>query len=375
MDLRIVNVKTKRQIRDFVEFQLEHYKGNPYYVPPIIADEMAVFMPDKNPAFETAELQLFLAYRGDKIVGRIGAIVSHAANEKYNYKNMRFSWIEFTEDYEVCKLLLDTAIEWGRQRGMTTVSGPHGFNDFDMQGMLVEGYDKMATIASFYNYSYYPEYLERYGFEKEIDFIEYLSTPTGETNKPEQLFKVSDYVRRKNNIHFVEYSRTKDYIMRAPEIFSLLETAFDKNFGTVPLTANQIKYYTKKYLLYLSPKLIKLAENEKGELVGFVITMPNMSEAFRKANGHMFPTGIFHVLKAMRSTECLDFYFLGVHPDYRKKGVDAVIVSELLKTVMEMGFKKTESNQLLENNTMVQAMWKFYSPVNHKRRRIFKKTI
>lgn len=375
MNLRIVEVNTKKQITDFVKFQIDHYKGNPYYVPPLVADEVSTFLKEKNPAFDTADAQLFLAYKGDKIVGRIGAIVSQVANKKYNYKNCRISWIEFIEDYEVAKLLLDTAIEWGKKRGMTTVSGPHGFNDFDQQGMLVEGYDKLATIASFYNYAYYPEYMERYGFEKEVDYVEFWSTTPKIEDIPEKLFRVNDYVMKRNKFKFIEYPKVKDYIKRGREIFALLETSFEENFGTVPLSERQMDYYVKKYLMFLNPRLIKLVEDEQGALVGFLITMPNLSTAMQKSKGKLFPFGIFHILKALKTYEVLDFYFAGVRKDCRGKGVDAVMATEIVKTAMSMGFKHAESNQELEDNSLVQAMWKFYSPVLHKRRRIFKKKI
>ena len=375
MNLKIVEVNTKKQIKDFVKFQIELYKDNEFYVPTTISDEIETFLPEKNPAFEEADLQLFLAYRDDKIVGRIGAIYSRAANKKYGYKNLRFSWIDFVEDYEVCKLLLDTAIEWGRKKGATTVTGPHGFNDFDMQGMLVEGYDRLATIASFYNFPYYPKFVERYGFEKDIDFVEYWSTTPKPETIPEKLFRVNDYIIKKNKFKLIEYANIKDYIARGREIFGLLESTFEENYGTVPLTQKQMDYYTNKYLMFLNPRLIKLVENEAGELIGFLITMPNLSKAMQKAKGNKYPFGVIHMLKALKTFEVLDFYFAGIRKDYRGKGVDAIMATEIVKTAMDMGFKHAESNQELENNTLVQAMWKFYSPENHKRRRIFKKYI
>ncbi|MDD3125339.1 MAG: hypothetical protein PHV24_05885 [Candidatus Kapabacteria bacterium] len=375
MNLKIVEANTKKQIKDFVKFQIELYKDNEFYVPPTISDEIETFLPEKNPAFEEADLQLFLAYRDDKIVGRIGAIYSRAANKKYGYKNMRFSWIDFVEDYEVCKLLLDTAIEWGRKKGATTVTGPHGFNDFDMQGMLVEGYDRLATIASFYNFPYYPKFVERYGFEKDIDFVEYWSTTPKPETIPEKLFRVNDYIIKKNKFKLIEYANIKDYIARGREIFGLLESTFEENYGTVPLTQKQMDYYTNKYLMFLNPRLIKLVENEAGELIGFLITMPNLSKAMQKAKGNKYPFGVIHMLKALKTFDVLDFYFAGIRKDYRGKGVDAIMATEIVKTAMDMGFKHAESNQELENNTLVQAMWKFYSPENHKRRRIFKKYI
>ena len=375
MSLEIFEVHTQKEIKEFVKFQLDLYKGNEYYVPPTISDEMATFIPEKNPAFEEADCQLFLAKRDGKIVGRIAGIWSRAANKKYGYKNLRFSWIDCVEDYEVWKLLLDTVIAWGKKKGATTVDGPHGFNDFDMQGMLVEGFDRLATIASFYNYPYYPKFMERYGFEKEIDFVEFLSTTPEKGHFPEKLQRVNDYIMKKNHFHLLEYKTIKEILARADEIFALLEVSFEENFGTVPLTERQNEYYKNKYLKMLDPNLIKLVEDDNHALVGFIITMPNLSKAYQKANGHLFPFGFIHLLKGLKSREVLDFYFAGIRKDLRGKGVDSILASEIVKSAMNMGFTKAESNQELENNTLVQSMWKFYSPEQHKRRRIFKMDI
>lgn len=375
MSIVIKEVLDKKSLRDFIVFQIDHYKGNPNFVPPIIADEMAIFMKDKNPAFENAEAKLFLAYKDSKIVGRIVGIISHAANEKWGYKNLRFSWIEMIEDYEVAKALLDSVVKWGKEKGMTTMSGPHGFGDFDQQGMLVEGYDRLATIASFYNYPYYSTFMERYGFEKETDYVEFLSTTPKREDIPEKLFKANEWVIKKNKFKLVEYPKVKDYIKRGPEIFSLLEETFEENFGTVPLTKKQTEYYTKKYLMFLNPRLIKLIENEQGELVAFLITMPNLSKAMQKTKGKLFPFGIFHLLKGLKTYDVLDFYFAGVRRDCRGKGADVVMATEIVKTAMDMGFKFAESNQELEDNAKVQAQWKFFKPELHKRRRIYKKKI
>ncbi len=372
MSYTIVEVKDKKQVRDFVSFQINLYKGNPYYVPPIVADEVNNFLPEKNPGLGDVDWKLFLCYSGSRIVGRVAALVSPPANQKYGYKNCRFSFIDFIEDYEVCKLLLDTVVDFARSRGMTTVTGPHWLNDFEMQGMLIMGFEELATIASFYNYAYYPEYLERYGFTKDIDYVEYLSTTPAKGEIPEKLLRVNDYVIKKNNFKIITYPKVQQYLERGEEIFRLLEETFYDNYGTVPLSDKQVTYYIKKYMMFLNPKLIKLVENDKGELIGFVISMPNLSKAFQKAKGKLFPFGIFHLIKGLRTYEVIDFYFAGVREDYRAKGVDAIIATEIVKTAMEMGFKYSESNQELENNERVQALWKFYTPRHHKRRRIFK---
>ena len=375
MSIEIKEVIDNKQLKEFVVFQLNHYKNNPYFVPPLVADEIATFKKDKNPAYENADTKLFLAYKDGKIVGRIAGIISLIANKKYDYKNLRFSWIEMTEDFEVAKALLDAVVNWGKEQGMTTMSGPHGFGDFDPQGMLVEGYDRLATIASFYNYPYYPVFMEQYGFEKETDYVEFLSTTPKIEDIPDKLFRANEWVMKKNKFKLVEYPKVKDYVKRGAEIFKLLEETFEENFGTVPLTQTQMDYYTKKYLMFLNPRLIKIIENEAGEMVAFLITMPNLSKAMQKAKGKLFPFGLFHILKALKTYDVLDFYFAGVRKDCRGKGADVVMATEIVKTSMDMGFKYAESNQELEDNSKVQAQWKFFKPELHKRRRIYKMDI
>lgn len=375
MSVEIKEVKTKKEIKEFVKFQFEIFKGNPYFVPPIISDEIATFLPDKNPAYEHSESKLFLAFKYSKIVGRIAAIISHKANEKWKMNNLRFGWVDFIDDYEVVSALFEAAENWGRERGMKTITGPHGFCDFDMQGLLIEGFDKLPTIASYYHHPYYQKHIENYGFQKEVDFLEFLSTPPYEDGIPEKILRIADYVKEKYKFRLPVYENKKAIIKRGNEILKLLDETFEENYGTVPLTDKQREYYTKKYISFIHKDLVKLVETQDGELVGFLITMPSLSKAYQKANGSLYPFGLFHMLKALKTYEILDFYFAGVKKEYRGKGVDLLMVVEIVKTAMKFGFKCAESNQELETNTRVQAEWKFFNPVQHKRRRIYKKDI
>jgi hypothetical protein len=372
MSIQIKEAVSPKEIKEFVLFQYGLYKDNPYFVPPLIHDEIETFDKSKNPAYEVSDAKFFLAYRDGKIVGRIVAINNKPANKKYGTKNLRFSWVEFIEDFEVLKALLDKCAEWGKELGMETMTGPHGFCDFDPQGLLVEGYDKLATIASFYNHPYYKELFDKYGAQKEIDYMEFWSTTPFKEGIPQKMIDTCEWIKKRNNFKLIEYPKLKDYVNRGEEIFTLLEKSFENNFGTVPLTEHQMTYYIKKYLSFLNKKLIKLVENEKGELVGFLISMPNLSIAMQKSKGKLFPLGWYHTLKALKTYDVLDFYFAGVREDCRNKGVDAIMALEIVKTAMEFGFAHAESNQELETNSKVQAQWKFFNPVNHKRRRIFK---
>ena len=374
MAVTIRNVTNNSELKEFLKFQYTLYKDNPYFVPPIFRDEFETFS-KKNPAIELCDTQLMLAYRDGKIAGRIAAIINKPANNKNNTKNLRFNWIEFVDDFEVAKALLDAAVQWGVEKGMTTVTGPHGFCDLDPQGMLVEGFDQLATIAGFYHHPYYHKHLERYGMEKEIDYVEFLSTPPYEEGIPEKMTNSAEWIRKRYDFRILDYKTSKEYKKRGREIFALLEESFEEIYGSVPLTEKQVDYYIDKYISFIHPELVKICVNSKDEMIGFMITMPSLSKAYQKANSHMFPFGVFHILKALKTYDTIDFYLAGVKKEYRGKGVDLLMVVEIVKSAMKLGFRRAESNQELENNSKVQAEWKFFKPVLHKRRRIYKKTL
>lgn len=372
MNIEIKEISSKSEIKDFVKFQIKHYKGNNYYIPPMINDEIETFSKDKNPAFLDSDAKLFVATINNEIVGRIVAINNKPANKKYNSQNIRFGWFETIDNYEVAAKLFDKVQEYAISLGMNTITGPHGFCDFDPQGMLMEGFDKLGTIAGIYNYPYYNDFVQKYGFEKEIDYLEFLSTPPYKDGIPEKMINTAQWAMKRYGFNLLRYDNSKDYLNHGREIFELIVETFDKNYGTVPLNEKQIDYYTKKYISFIHKDLIKLVTDKNDNLIGFMITMPSLSEAYQKAKGRMFPFGIFHLLKAMKSNNILDFYLAGVKKEYQGKGVDLIMVVEIVKTAMQMGFKYAESNQELENNSKVHSEWKFFNPVLHKRRRIYK---
>ncbi len=373
VDIRVVESKKDR--KRFVKVPFDIYKGDAYWVPPLIRDEMETFDPGKNPAYETAETRLFLAYKDGKAVGRIAGILSHAANEKYNTKNLRFGWFDTVEDYDVARTLFGAVETWGKELGMETLTGPHGFTDLDPEGMLVEGFDKLPTISVYYNYPYYPEFVTKYGFEKEIDYLEFLSTVPHETGLPEKLLRIGERIKQRSQVRVLKFKRKREVMEIAPRIFHLLDEAFEEIYGSVPLTENQVMYYVKKYFPFVDKDLVKVAVNEKDEPVGFMITLPNLSRAFQKAKGRLLPLGWFHILRALNRHEVLDFYLAGIKQKYRGQGIDLLMVLDVGKTVLEKGFKYAESNVELETNKKIQAQWKHFNPVQHKRRRIYKKKI
>jgi GNAT superfamily N-acetyltransferase len=373
VDIRVV--ETKRELKTFIKVPFEIFKGNPYWVPPLIMDELQTFNPGKNPAYEHAEARLFLAYKDGKAVGRITGILSHAANDKYKTKNLRFGWFDTINDYEVARSLFEALEKWGKERGMETMTGPHGFSDLDPEGMLVEGFDRLPTISVIYNFPYYPGFVEKYGFEKEIDYLEFLSIAPQETGIPPKLLRLGERVKERSGIRVHRFKSRREVKKRSVELFYLLDEAFEEIYGSVPLTENQIKYYVKKYIPFVDKDLVLLAVDEKDEAVGFIITMPSLSRGFQKARGRLLPFGWFHILRSLKNYEVLDFYLAGIKKSYRGQGVDLLMVLEVVQAALDKGVKYAESNPELETNKKIHAQWKYFNPTQHKRRRIYRKAI
>lgn len=375
MSVEIKTVETKKYLKKFVKLPFKIYKGSPLWIPLLIQDELEVFNPDKNPAFEHADAKIFMAYKNGEAVGRVVGILSRAANEKYHTKNLRFGWFECIEDEEVAFSLLRAVEKWGKELGMETMTGPHGFTDLDPEALLIEGFDQMPTIASNYNHPFYQGFIEKYGFGKEIDYFEYRSVVPYETGLPEKLLRIAEKVRERSSLRLVKFKNKKELMSRAEELFYLLDEAFEEIYGTVPLTPRQVKYYVKKYIPFVHKDLIQVVVNKDDEMVGFMITMPSLTKGFQKARGKLLPFGWIHLLKALKTYEVIDFYLAGVKKKYRGLGVDLIMVMELAKIIMKMGFKYSESNLELETNTKIRAQWKYFNPTRHKIRRIFRKDI
>lgn len=375
MAVTIQEVVSNRDLKKFVKFPFRMYRNNPNWVPPLIMDDIGVFNRKKNPAFENADCKLFLAYRDGQPVGRIAAILSHVANEKFKTRNMRFGWFESENDEEVTAALMGAVEKWAREKGLNTITGPQGFCDLDPQGMLIEGFEYLSTIAGIYNLSYYPQLLEKNGFTKDIDYVEFQSFVPYDTGIPEKLVRLADRVRERSNLRVLRFASKKEVRKRAEEIFDVLDEAYEEIYGAVPLTRRQVRYFVNKYFSFVDKDMVKAVVNDKNEMVGFMVTMPSFSRAMQKTRGRLLPFGWYHLLKAFKNNDTLDFYLIGIKRAYRGLGVDLLMVIEIVKTAMAKGFKISESNQELETNNKVQAQWKYFNPVQHKRRRVFKKTL
>lgn len=376
MAIIIKKVTSPKELKTFIRFNYELYKNNPYSVPDLYDDMLNTFSPEKNAAFEFCEADYFLAYKDNKLVGRVAAIINRRANETWNKKEVRFGWIDFIDDLEVSKALLATVEEWGRQRGMEAIVGPLGFTDMDAEGMLVEGFDQLGTMATIYNYPYYPEHMEKLGYEKEADWVEFKLTVPDKL--PEKFVRISEIILQKYNLKIKKINRKelkeKNYGQR---IFDLINEAYAPLYGYSKMTQRQIDQYIKMYLPLIDLRMVSLVEDAEENLVAVGISMPSLSKALQKAKGRMLPFGWFHLLKALfiKKPKVLDLLLVGVKPEYQSKGVNALLFYDLVPVYQQMGFEYGESNPELELNKKVQAQWTAFESVQHKRRRAFKKNI
>lgn len=376
MSITIKTVETKKDLKTFVKFPFKIFKGNKYWVPPLILDEMEIFNRKKNPAYESADSRLFLAYRDGEVVGRIAAINSIIANEKYKTKNLRFGWFDTIDDQDVADSLFKAVEGWGKELGLETLTGPHGFSDLDQEGMLFEGYDQLPTVAVYYNHPYYPELVKKFGFEKEIDYFEFKAKIPGRADIPEKLLRINERIKERSSIRLLKFKNRKDLIKNwAEQIFDVLDEAFEEIYGSVPLSRIQVHYYIKKFLSFVDKDLIQVAVNEKDQVVGFVIALPSLSRAFQKAKGRIFPFGWFHLLRGLKQKDVMDFYLAGIRNSYRGRGIDLMMILEMAFVAHGKGFKRVESNPELETNKNIQGQWKYFEHTLHKKRRIFRKKI
>lgn len=367
----------KSKLEKFVDFGINLYKGNEYYVPSLVLDELNTLVPSGNPAFEFCESKYFMAYDdvSGKPVGRIAGIINKVTNEKYNERHVRFGFVDFIDDKDVSRALIEAVEQWGREKGMDTIVGPLGFTDMDPEGMLIEGYDQLSTMATIYNYPYYPEHLEALGFEKEIDWIEFkMRVPEA---VPEKMARIADIIRRKYNLSTPKYTSSKKLVKDYGEaIFKLINEAYDPLYGYSPLTNKQIKHYINMYLPILRLENVCLIAEESGELIGVGITLPSMSKALQKSRGRLFPFGWWHLLKALRGkNDIVDLMLVAIKPEYQSKGVNALLFADLIPEYIKNGYRFAESNPELEINQKVQSQWQYFDTEQHKRRRAYKKSL
>ncbi|MBP1616223.1 MAG: hypothetical protein H6Q14_50 [Bacteroidetes bacterium] len=377
MSVEILKVTTKGQLRKFVTFPIDKlYKNNPYYVPSLVLDEMGTIDTAKNPAFDFCERELLLAYKDGKIAGRIAAIINNRANEIWNQKYARFGFVDFIDDNEVVDALFETAENWARSKGMEYVVGPMGFTDLDHEGLLIEGYDRISTMSTTYSYPYYKEQIERVGYQKEIDWLEF-RIPVPE-RVPERHQRIAKLVADKYGLKLLKFENLRQITPYVDKLFNQLNVAYAPLFGFTPLTKKQIDYYVKMYVPMLRWDLVSIiVKIETDEVIGFGIGIPSLSYALQQSRGRLFPFGWFHLLKGLKGkgNKVVELLLMGVAPEYQGKGVNALIFSDFIPSAHNAGFRFAESNPELEINNKIQAQWDGFSAENHKRRRAYKKKI
>lgn len=378
--IQIKRVETKKDLKRFIEFHYDLYKGNPYDVPNLYSDEVNTLSKNKNAAFDFCEAEYYLALKEGKIVGRVAAIINHKANEKWKKKDVRFGWIDFIDDIEVSRALFEAVEEYGRKKGMDDIVGPLGFTDMDPEGMLTWGFDKLGTMATIYNYEYYPQHMEKLGgWEKDNDYVEYyLVVPE---KSPEKYTKIAEMVEKRYNLHVRKLTK-KDIFQGGygKKLFDLINLTYSDLYGFSELTDRQIDQYVKMYFPLADLNLVTVIEdgNKDNQLAGLGITIPSLSHALQKCRrGRLFPFGWWHLLRAIKfhKTDGVDLLLMGFLPEYRSKGANALLFADLIPRYVNYGFKWGETQVEMESNEGVQSQWGPLDPINHKKRRCYRRSL
>jgi hypothetical protein len=373
MDIQLKEVTTRKELRTFILYPTKLYKGNPYYVPSLLSDDINTLSRDKNPVFAFARTKYWLAYRDGKIVGRVAAILTPKHEERWGHKYMRFGWLDFIDDPEVLKVLMGAVEGWAREEGMEAVHGPLGFTDLDREGMLVEGFDELATLATYYNYPYYPKYLEAFGYTKDVDWVEYeFEVPD---KMDEKIAMASDLIAKRANVHLYKPRSKKELLLYVKPLFAVMQEAYRDLYGVTPLSEEQVQAYIDQYFGFAVKEYVPMVLNEKNELVAFGIAFPSFSKALQASGGRLFPFGWFYFLRALQKNDRADLYLVGVKDESRGKGVNALIMDQVMRALIKNGVKKVESNPNLEDNNDVQAQWRHFQNRQHKRRRCYIKKL
>lgn len=378
--VEIKKVEGKKALKTFIDFHYDLYKGSEYDVPNLFQDELNTLSPDKNAAFEFCEAEYYIAYKDGKPAGRVAAIINNKANERWGRKSVRFGWIDFIDDREVSAALLGAVEDYGRAHGMTEIVGPLGFTDMDPEGMLTFGFDQLGTMPTIYNYPYYPEHMEGMdGYVKDNDYVEYkLFVPE---KVPEKYAKIAAMIEKRYDLHVKKITKRDIYKNGyGKKIFDLINMTFKDLYGYSELTDRQIEQYINMYFSFVDLNLITLVEDHScgNKLVGIGITIPSLSHALQKCRrGRLLPFGWWHVFRAVKfhKTDIVDLLLLGVLPEYRAKGVNAMMFADLIPRYYEYGFKWGESQVEMETNEGVQSQWEYLETEHHKRRRCYKKEL
>lgn len=371
MAIEIKEVHKKRDFKSFIYFPFWLYAKNKYWVPPMVKDEKMAFDRQKNPMFETGDAKLFLAFKDRRIAGRVAVLVNRAELEQE--KKMRFGWLDFEDDKEVSAKLFEAIEEAAQELGATTIEGPLGFTDLDKAGMLIEGFEEENNMTTWYNFPYYQNHIERFGYQKKQDWIEYLFTVPDAV--PARVSKISDLIKKRYKLVERPVKNKADMRSISVEVLKLMAETYKNLYNYVPLQEHQMAFYAEQFLNFLPPKNVMVLQDEAGNFVAFAVTMPSLVKAAKRTKGHLYPLGFLHYLRAMKVNNKVELLLIGVHPDYQNKGITAVIFEKLIQVFIAQGIKTVESNPEQEENNEVQSLWKDYQSRQHKRRRVYFKNI
>lgn len=371
--IEVKEVKSKKEMKQFIDLPFEVYKDNPYWVPPIKKDERDSFHP-KNEIFKTVEAKFFLAYKNNEVVGRVIAIINWTEIKELNKSKIRFGWLVFKDDINILEALLTTVENIGKDHNLNYIEGPMGFSNMDKAGMLTEGFDKTATLIGTYNYSYYPEYIQQLNYQPMAEWLEY-AIELENLGTVKQMDKLCEMIKKRYCIDTYNFSSTKEMLPHVDEMFELLNVTYADLQSFVPIEKDQVEHYKKKYLKFIHPDFISCVKDKEGKMIAFAITMPSFSSAFQKAKGRILPFGWWHFIQEQKKNTHVEFYLIGIDPTYQNKGVNALIFKQLYDRFTKRGIKTLETNPLLEENIKVQQLWKNFDPIVHKRRKTFYKKI
>lgn len=382
-ELRIKSVTTKSELKDFVRFNYSLYKDCQYAVPDLLEDTMDGFNPKKNAAFDFCEAEYFIAYKGKEIVGRIAAIINNRANQKWGTKIVRFGWIDFVDDMEVSKSLLDAVENWGKQRGMKEIVGPLGFTDLDPEGMLFEGYEKLGSMYTIYNFPYYNDHMNALGFTEDAIWVDRtIAIPNikGEHAANQQkFFRVAKLVQDRYGFKVHKFKSKKElrdsgYILK---LFEIINTSYKDLYGYSNMTQKQMEQYAKQYLPILNTDLLSIIDNKEGEPIAVGVCMPNLSRAIQKAKSKLLPFGWWHIVKGLywKRSKTLDLLLIGTLPEYQDTGCISLIFADLIPIAQRLGFKIAECCPQLETNNKALSVWRSLDTEVTKKRHTWKKSL
>lgn len=369
--MEIIEVTTQALRKEFALLPFRLYRGNPYWVPPVLKSEINNINPAVNPFFRFCDAKFWIVQKKGITVGRIGAIIHYAYIEKTQEKYGRFTRAEFTDDREVVDALFETAENWIKSKGMSGVMGPLGFSNLDTQAMLVEGFDQLASVASVYHLPYYKDHMERLGYRKKTDWIEFRLSLTAEI--PEKAVRLAEIIEQRYGLSVIRMKSKRIMKKFGREIFQLLNKSFYELFSFAPLDEKMIEHVLNNYLPVINPEYVHIVTNNDQKVVGFIVPVPSLSKSMQIAKGRLCPRAMWSILRSRKKNDTVDLFLTGIDPDYQAKGVASLLITKAQEVMIKNKIRTVETTGILEDNFKAIQHWKNYEHVQNKRKRCFVK--